>query len=58
MTVTNDLESSHLVTGVIDRVPKVGYHAAHLKQHIRDKWREHKHYIAAHGQDMPDIRVW
>jgi len=58
MTVLNDLDRFHLVMDVIDRVPKLGYREAHLKQHMRDKLTEHKHYIAAHGQDLPEIRVW
>jgi len=30
---------------VIDRVPKLGYRAAHLRQRMRDKLTEHAHYI-------------
>ncbi len=58
MVVRNDLDRFHLVADVIDRVPKLGYKAAYLKQTMRDKLIEHKHYIVKHGQDLPEVREW
>lgn len=58
MAVRNDLDRFHLVSDVIDRVPKLGYIAAYTKQFIRDKLIEHKQYINEYGQDMPEIREW
>jgi xylulose-5-phosphate/fructose-6-phosphate phosphoketolase len=36
MVVLNHLDRYHLVTDVIDRVPKLGYVAAHAEQAMRD----------------------
>jgi phosphoketolase len=58
MTVLNDLDRFHLVMAVIDRVPKLGYRAAYLRQYMRDKLTLHKQYITKHGQDMPEIVNW
>jgi len=58
MVVRNDLDRFHLVMDVIDRVPSLGYRAAHLRQWARDRLIEHHAYIREHGQDMPGIRGW
>ena len=43
---------------MIDRVPKLGYTAAHTKQMVRDRLVDYQQYITTHGQDMPEIRDW
>ena len=58
MAVINDIDRFHLVMDVIDRVPKLGYHSAYLKQFMRDKLTTHKHYIARIGEDMPEVQDW
>ena len=58
MTVLNDLDRYHLVIDVVDRVPKLGYMAAYVKQAMRDKLIEHKEYITRRGEDMPEVRDW
>jgi len=58
MTVLNDLDRFDLVNDVIDRVPKLGYHAAYVKQAMRDKLIEHANYIVQRGEDLPEVREW
>jgi xylulose-5-phosphate/fructose-6-phosphate phosphoketolase len=58
MVVRNDIDRFHLVTDVIDRVPKLGYLAAYTKQAMRDKLIEHREYITEHGDDLQEIREW
>ncbi|MGA8262685.1 MAG: phosphoketolase family protein [Arenicellales bacterium] len=58
MTVLNELDRFHLVMDTVDRLPQTGEKGIYLKQHLKDKLIEHKQYIAAHGQDLPEIRNW
>jgi xylulose-5-phosphate/fructose-6-phosphate phosphoketolase len=58
MTVRNDLDRFHLAGDVIDRVPKLAAEAPALKRKLRDLLIEHALYIAAHGDDMPQIKNW
>jgi xylulose-5-phosphate/fructose-6-phosphate phosphoketolase len=58
MTVLNDLDRFHLAMDVLDRVPRVRDISAHLKQALRNKLIEHKQYVTARGEDMPEIREW
>ena len=58
MCVLNDLDRFHLVSDVIDRVPKLGSRAAYAKQAIHDKLVEHREHIQRYGDDMPEIANW
>jgi len=58
MLVRNDLDRFHLVADVVDRVPKLSYKAAYIKQAVRDRLIEHKEYITRFGQDPLEIREW
>jgi xylulose-5-phosphate/fructose-6-phosphate phosphoketolase len=52
MVVLNDLDRFHLVN------PGLAARSAYIKQWVRDKRIEHRHYLAAHGDDLPEIRGW
>lgn len=58
MVVLNDLDRFHLAQDVIDRVDNLVHKGAHIKQFLRDKLLDHKHYITTHGEDMPEIKNW
>ncbi|KAM3099157.1 phosphoketolase [Phormidesmis sp. 146-35] len=58
MVVLNDLDRFHLAQDVIDRVPRLRSTGAHVKQIIRDKLIDHKHYINENGEDMPEVQNW
>ena len=58
MCVMNDLDRFHLANDVIDRVPGLAARCAYIKQEIRDALVDHREYIRAHGDDMPEIKRW
>ena len=58
MCVLNQMDRFSLAADVIDRVPQLGARAAYAKQALRDKLIEHKQYIDAYGEDMPEITNW
>jgi xylulose-5-phosphate/fructose-6-phosphate phosphoketolase len=58
MSVLNQIDRFDLVQDVIDRVPSLGYHAAALKQMMRDRLIDHHAYVTEYGEDMPEIRNW
>ncbi len=58
MTVLNEMDRFRLTIDVIDRVATLGSRGTYLKQKLMDKLVEHKQFIYAHGEDMPEIRNW
>ena len=58
MVVRNQLDRFSLARDVIDRVPRLRFTGAHVKQLLSDKLIEHKQYIETYGDDMPEIRDW
>jgi xylulose-5-phosphate/fructose-6-phosphate phosphoketolase len=60
MTVLNDLDRYHLALDVVARVDSLrGDSSAEVAARLfRDRLAEHSAYIAANGQDMPEILNW
>ena len=58
MTVLNELDRFHLVMDAIDRLPQTGERGLYIKEQLREKLFEHRAYIRAHGEDMPEVRNW
>lgn len=58
MRVQNQIDRFNLVKDAIIHLPQLGNKGSHLIQKMNDKLVEHKQYIAAHGQDMEEIRNW
>ncbi|MGA8113351.1 MAG: phosphoketolase family protein [Actinocatenispora sp.] len=58
MVMLNRLDRFHLVTDVIDRVPKLGSRAAALRQRMVDERLRCRAYTREYGTDRPDISDW
>ncbi len=58
MVMRNDLDRFHLVMDVIDRVPRLGSHAALLRQHMSDRRIRIRAEVRETGEDPADIRDW
>jgi xylulose-5-phosphate/fructose-6-phosphate phosphoketolase len=58
MAVLNNLDRYQLALDVLRRVRRVKTEADAAGQFFRDKLREHREYVARHGEDMPEVRDW
>jgi xylulose-5-phosphate/fructose-6-phosphate phosphoketolase len=60
MTVLNTMDRFHLALDVIERVDRLreDTSAAAAKEFFRDRLKEHRRYIRANGEDMPEIQQW
>jgi xylulose-5-phosphate/fructose-6-phosphate phosphoketolase len=58
MVVLNEVDRWRLALAAIERVPGLAGRAAYMRQEMRHKLVEHAHYIAKHGDDMPEIKNW
>ncbi len=58
MVMLNDLDRFHLVMDIIDRIPRLGSHAAELRQSMADARVRVRAYTREEGEDPPQIRDW
>jgi xylulose-5-phosphate/fructose-6-phosphate phosphoketolase len=58
MTVLNGLDRFHLVQSVVDWVPLLANVRQSIREQMDAKLLEHRTYIRAYGQDMPEILKW
>ncbi len=58
MCVLNHIDRFTLVLDVVQRTPKLAAHIAEAEQLHSEKMQEHKLYVSAHGEDLPEVREW
>jgi xylulose-5-phosphate/fructose-6-phosphate phosphoketolase len=58
MAVLNNLDRFQLALDVLRRVRRVKSASDPAAQFFQNKLREHREYIARHGEDMPEVRDW
>jgi xylulose-5-phosphate/fructose-6-phosphate phosphoketolase len=58
MCVLNEIDRFHLAIEAIDRIPRLATVAAHLRQQMVNKLVDHRRYVTAHGEDMPEVVNW
>jgi len=58
LAMNNQVDRFNLVIDVINRVPSLGYRAAHLKEHMKEEMLRHRSYAYTHGTDAEAISQW
>jgi xylulose-5-phosphate/fructose-6-phosphate phosphoketolase len=58
MTVLNSIDRYHIVEYVIESLQNKGKKEAGLLKLMEEKLNEHRRYVIAHGEDMPEVRNW
>ena len=58
LAIENEIDRFNLVIDVINRVPKLGSAAAHVKERMRNAIIEHTRYAHEQGMDKPEITNW
>jgi len=58
MAVMNQIDRFDLAIDAIDRVPRLGSSAAHVRQHLKNRLIDHRLHTRRTGEDLPEIRDW
>jgi xylulose-5-phosphate/fructose-6-phosphate phosphoketolase len=58
LAMNNQIDRFNLVIDVIDRVPRLGSRAAHVKERMQEEILSHREYAHTHGMDSPEITNW
>ncbi|HEY9888688.1 MAG TPA: hypothetical protein V6D02_09830, partial [Candidatus Obscuribacterales bacterium] len=58
LAIRNQIDRFNLVIDVIDRVPKLGSAAAHVKERMKNQIIECLTYAFEQGTDIPEIVDW
>jgi xylulose-5-phosphate/fructose-6-phosphate phosphoketolase len=58
LAMNNQIDRFNLVIDVIDRVPRLGSRAAHVKERMKEAILGHRRYAHDHGTDAPEITGW
>ena len=58
LAIKNQVDRFNLVIDVIDRVPKLGSHAAYVKERMKNEIIDNLNYAYENGIDKPEIVNW
>lgn len=58
LAIRNQIDRFNLVIDVIDRVPKLGSAAAHVKERMKDAITENLNYAFEYGKDKEELVNW
>jgi len=58
LAMNNQIDRFNLVIDVIDRVPRLGSRAAHVKERMQEEILSHREYAHTHGMDVPEVTNW
>jgi len=58
LAIRNQIDRFNLVIDVIDRVPKLGSAAAHVKERMKNRIIECLTYAFEHGTDIEEVTNW